>query len=94
MSPVSLPSPASGEDERFAHLSLYQRELVSRLGWLIRLRWIGVTGLLLGLCYARLGLGLTMCKSIVDSHRGEIAVSSVPNHRTDFTARIPLSQPR
>ncbi|MFW6303262.1 MAG: sensor histidine kinase [Candidatus Sumerlaeota bacterium] len=37
------------------------------------------------------GLGLAMCKRIVDNHGGSIHVSSVPNKCTVFTVRLPLA---
>ena len=36
------------------------------------------------------GLGLTICKNIVENHGGTISVASVPHHRTVFSVRIPL----
>ncbi|NTX06064.1 MULTISPECIES: ATP-binding protein [unclassified Myxococcus] len=39
------------------------------------------------------GLGLAVVKRILEEHRGEIAVDSVPGRGTTFTFRLPLSQP-
>ncbi len=38
------------------------------------------------------GLGLTMCKRIVDNHNGTIKASSVPNQCTVFTVELPLAE--
>ncbi|MDW8333388.1 MAG: GAF domain-containing protein, partial [Bacteroidia bacterium] len=38
------------------------------------------------------GLGLDICRKIVEKHRGTIEVESVPG-RTAFTVRLPLTQP-
>ena len=39
------------------------------------------------------GLGLAVVKRILEEHRGEIAVDSIPGRGTTFTFRLPLSQP-
>ncbi len=39
------------------------------------------------------GLGLAVVRRILEEHRGEIAVDSVPGRGTTFTFRLPLSQP-
>jgi heavy metal sensor kinase len=41
----------------------------------------------------RTGLGLAICKAIVDAHGGNIAVSSQPGAGTIFTVRLPTSPP-
>lgn len=40
------------------------------------------------------GLGLAICKSIMDAHGGRIEVSSQPGQGTTFTLRWPLESPR
>lgn len=37
-----------------------------------------------------MGLGLAICRSIIESHNGEITVSSQPGHGTTFTILLPL----
>jgi signal transduction histidine kinase len=37
------------------------------------------------------GLGLSICRAIVEAHHGSIEVSSVPNVGTTFTVRLPLT---
>lgn len=39
------------------------------------------------------GLGLAVVRRILEEHRGEIAVDSIPGRGTTFTFRLPLSQP-
>ena len=39
------------------------------------------------------GVGLSMAKKIVDSHRGLIDVRSEPGNGTEFTVRLPLVEP-
>ncbi len=36
-----------------------------------------------------IGLGLTLVHNLVNIHRGTIAVTSIPNERTDFSVRLP-----
>ncbi len=36
------------------------------------------------------GLGLTICRGLIDQHHGEIAISSEVNRGTTFTIRLPL----
>jgi signal transduction histidine kinase len=38
------------------------------------------------------GLGLTICKKIVDAHKGKIEVSSLMGEGTTFTVYLPLNQ--
>ena len=37
----------------------------------------------------RSGLGLAICKAIVDAHNGSITAASNPNDQTTFTVRLP-----
>lgn len=39
------------------------------------------------------GLGLPICKTIIDAHRGSIECSSEPGKFTAFTVKLPLQQP-
>jgi signal transduction histidine kinase len=39
------------------------------------------------------GLGLSICRAIVESHHGTIEASSVPGAGTTMTVRLPLAQP-
>jgi signal transduction histidine kinase len=39
----------------------------------------------------RMGLGLAICKTIIDLHQGSIQVSSEPGVGTQFTVKIPLA---
>jgi two-component system OmpR family sensor kinase len=41
--------------------------------------------------HGRSGLGLAICKAIVDAHSGSIEVSSQPGAGTTFTVRLPVS---
>jgi two-component system NtrC family sensor kinase len=36
------------------------------------------------------GLGLALCKKVIDAHNGTITVDSLPNHGTTFTIHLPL----
>ena len=38
-----------------------------------------------------LGLGLSICKAIAESHGGSISVSSTQGHGTTFTVELPIS---
>jgi two-component system CheB/CheR fusion protein len=40
-----------------------------------------------------LGLGLFICKQIVEAHGGDIVVESALSHGTTFTVRVPLERP-
>jgi signal transduction histidine kinase len=35
------------------------------------------------------GLGLALCKKVIDAHNGSISVDSLPNHGTTFTITLP-----
>ena len=39
------------------------------------------------------GLGLAICREIIDAHGGVLHVESVPSHGSTFIARIPLTPP-
>ena len=39
------------------------------------------------------GLGLTICRHIVEEHNGAISFSSIPGEDTSFLVRLPLSTP-
>lgn len=41
----------------------------------------------------RLGIGLTLCKQIVQQHRGNITIRSTPNQGTSITMVLPVSRP-
>jgi len=38
------------------------------------------------------GIGLVVCKNIVDKHQGHIAVESIPGHGTEFKIDLPARQ--
>ncbi len=38
------------------------------------------------------GLGLALCKTIMDRHQGRIRVESAPGHGTKFTLKLPLTK--
>ncbi|HLD36581.1 MAG TPA: HAMP domain-containing sensor histidine kinase, partial [Planctomycetota bacterium] len=38
---------------------------------------------------AGLGLGLTICKEIIEQHQGAISVASQKNQGTEFTIKLP-----
>ncbi len=40
--------------------------------------------------YGGTGIGLSICKSIMDQHQGSIAAKSVPGHGASFTLRFPV----
>ncbi|HQI27584.1 MAG TPA: ATP-binding protein, partial [Sedimentisphaerales bacterium] len=40
-----------------------------------------------------LGIGLSISRSIVESHRGHLSVTSEPNHGCEFTFTLPASRP-
>ncbi|MCB0112967.1 MAG: hypothetical protein KDD84_02715, partial [Caldilineaceae bacterium] len=42
--------------------------------------------------YEGAGIGLSICRRIVDRHQGHIALTSVPGEGTTFTVRLPLTQ--
>lgn len=44
--------------------------------------------------YSGFGLGLSVSRWIVESHRGEISVRSLPGHGAVFTVRLPLERGR
>ena len=37
------------------------------------------------------GLGLSLCKQVIDSHRGRVRVESLPGQGTAFTIKLPLA---
>jgi len=39
------------------------------------------------------GLGLSICQSIIDAHRGELKIDSEPGRGTRFTVELPLQDP-
>jgi signal transduction histidine kinase len=39
------------------------------------------------------GLGLSMCRDILEAHRGKIRVESAPGKGTAFTIRLPSARP-
>jgi len=39
------------------------------------------------------GLGLSICQSIIDAHRGELKIDSEPGRGTRFTVELPLQEP-
>ena len=41
--------------------------------------------------FAGTGIGLTICKKIVDNHRGRIVADSAPGEGTTFTITLPVS---
>ncbi len=44
--------------------------------------------------YAGTGIGLSMCRKIVDRHQGQIEASSEPGQGTTFTIALPVQQPK
>jgi signal transduction histidine kinase len=42
--------------------------------------------------YEGSGIGLAICRRIIERHHGEISAQSVPGEGATFTVRIPLSQ--
>jgi signal transduction histidine kinase len=43
--------------------------------------------------YPGTGMGLALCRKIVERHHGTIHADSVPGHGATFTVRLPLEQP-
>jgi signal transduction histidine kinase len=43
--------------------------------------------------YSGVGMGLTICRKIVDRHNGEITARSAPGKGASFIVRLPISQP-